>query len=105
MRLSHPAGAFEIESLPSQPQVAHCHGFFVRPEMRGRGQAHVLKSDQMSALRYLSYDYALCTVCSNNAAQKTVLARAGWAKLAEFTSGKTGEEVEIWGWEVSSELT
>lgn len=97
MRLSHPAGAFEIESLPSQPQVAHCHGFFVYPEMRGKGLGHVLKKFQMSTMHYLGYDYAICTVCSNNAAQKTVLARAGWTKLSEFTSSKTGEPVELWG--------
>jgi len=36
MRFSTPAGAYEIDSVPSQPQVAHCHGFFVRHELRGR---------------------------------------------------------------------
>jgi hypothetical protein len=28
MRLATPAGAYEIDSVPSQSQVAHCHGFF-----------------------------------------------------------------------------
>ena len=65
--------------------------------MRGKGLWHVLKKFQMSTMHYLGYDYAICTVCSNNAAQKTVLARAGWTKLSEFTSSKTGEPVELWG--------
>lgn len=43
MRYSTPAGAYEIDSVPSQPQVAHCHGFFVQRELRGHGLAHKLK--------------------------------------------------------------
>ncbi len=61
MRLAHPAGVFEIESLPSQPQVAHCHAFFVYPKMRGKGLGHVLKKFQMSTMHYLGYDYAICS--------------------------------------------
>ena len=30
-------GAYEIDSVPGQPQLAHCHGFFVAPEHRGTG--------------------------------------------------------------------
>ena len=29
MRFATQFGAYEIDSVPSQPQVAHCHGFFV----------------------------------------------------------------------------
>ena len=36
MRFSTPAGAYEIDSIPSQPQVAHCHAFFVPKDLRGR---------------------------------------------------------------------
>ena len=100
MRLSHPAGAFEIESLPSQPQVAHCHGFFVPVDLRGRGFSHTLKQHQAATLAELGYDYATCTVCSDNAAQKQVLQTAGWRMLSSFVSRKTGEPVEIWGWTV-----
>ncbi len=97
MRFAIPAGVYEIDSLPSQPQVAHCHGFFVRHEFRGQGRAHQLKQHQKISLRYLGYDYATCTVCSSNTAQKKVLERAGWSKLSGFTSSKTGEQVELWG--------
>ena len=97
MRFALTEGAYEIDSLPSQPQVAHCHGFFVYHELRGMGHAHTLKQHQWKTLRDLGYDYATCTVCSSNAAQKRVLERSGWSKLAEFTSSKTGEPVEMWG--------
>lgn len=101
MRFSTPAGAYEIDSVPSQPQVAHCHGFFIRHELRGRGLAHGLKAHQGLMLVGLGYDFATCTVCNSNFAQKRVLARAGWASLAAFVSRKTGEEVELWGWSVT----
>lgn len=101
MRYSTPAGAYEIDSVPSQPQVANCHGFFVQRELRGHGLAHKLKSHQNMMLAALGYDFATCTVCAGNAAQKTVLTRAGWARLAAFVSSKTGDHVELWGWRVT----
>ena len=97
MRFATPVGAYEIESVPSQPQVAHCHGFFVHRHLRGNGMAHRLKTQQMGTLSRLGYDFATCTVCASNAAQKKVLARAGWRSLASFVSSKTGEQVELWG--------
>ena len=100
MRFSTPAGAYEIDSLPSQPQVAHCHAFFVPKDLRGKGRAHALKTHQNLMLAALGHDFATCTVCGSNTAQKKVLARAGWERLASFDSSKTGEEVELWGWRV-----
>lgn len=97
MRFATPAGAYEIDSVPSQPQVAHCHGFFVHADLRGKGFAHDLKKHQGLTLITLGYNYATCTVCGSNVAQKKVLDRAGWARLATFSSSKTGEKVELWG--------
>ena len=100
MRFATHVGAYEIDSVPSQPQVAHCHAFFVPKGLRGRGLAHTLKTHQNVMLAALGYDYATCTVCASNVAQQRVLARAGWVRLASFASSKTSEEVEIWGWAV-----
>jgi hypothetical protein len=100
MRFATPAGAYEIDSVPSQPQVAHCHAFFVPKDLRGQGHAHALKTHQNMMLAALGYDFATCTVCASNVAQQRVLARAGWVRLASFASSKTSEEVEIWGWAV-----
>ena len=100
MRFSTLAGAYEIDSLPSQPQVAHCHAFFVPKDLRGKGRAHALKTHQNLMLAALGHDFATCTVCGSNTAQKKVLARAGWERLASFVSSKTDEVVELWGWHV-----
>lgn len=96
-RYSYPEGCFYIEPVPSQPQIAHCHGFFVFHDRRGKGLAHDLKRRQMDVLRGLGYDYATCTVDSANQAQARVLLMAGWDLLAEFNNSKTGGVTELWG--------
>ncbi len=93
--------AFEIDSLPSQPQVAICHGFFVDPASRGKGIAHQGKKAQAEILKGLAYDYAICTVLADNQAQKHVLERAGWECIAEFYSARQDAQVEIWGHEIN----
>ncbi|MBS1143393.1 MAG: hypothetical protein H6R14_799 [Proteobacteria bacterium] len=96
-RFRHPAGAFEITSLPGQPQVAICHSFFVRETDRGRGKSHEIKAQQRHTLQSLQYDYAVCTVSGNNHAQKAVLSQGGWKKLTEFYNHRNAEFTETWG--------
>lgn len=93
--------AFEIDSLPSQCQVAICHGFFVAPASRGKGIAHQAKKAQAEILKGLAYDYAICTVMADNGAQKHVLEKAGWARIAEFHSARQDARIEIWGKEIN----
>jgi len=100
MRFGTFAGAYEIDSIPSQPQAAHCHGFHVRQGLRGHGYGHALKAHQNRALRSLGYDFAICTVAGDNLAQKRILVTGGWRMLADFISSKTGAPVELWGCEI-----
>lgn len=90
-------GAYEIDTIPAQPQIAHCHGFFVVAERRGLGRAHVLKRHQMERLAAEHYDYATATVDASNAAQKRVLTKAGFRWLDTFANTKTGSNTELWG--------
>lgn len=96
-RHSTDAGAFEIDSLPGQSQVAVCHSFFVRDDVRGQGNGHALKARQADELRLGNYDFAICTVAGGNTAQKRVLERAGWKKLAQFNNRRSCETTEVWG--------
>ena len=36
-------GAFCIEQIPNQPQLAHCHSFHIKDEFKGKGLARQLK--------------------------------------------------------------
>lgn len=97
-RYSTPYGAYEIDSVPGQPQIAHCHSLFVKREHRGRGHGTALKAHQMNTLRELGYDYATCTTDGSNERQRAVLERAGWSLLQNIPNGRTGGVTQLWGW-------
>ena len=101
-RYAYPEGAFEVDTIPAQPQIAHCHGFFVTAKNRGKGNAHVLKKRQMNLLASEHYDYATATVDGSNAAQKKVLTKAGFRCLDTFINRKTCGVTELWGRSIST---
>ena len=100
-RYSTGYGCYEITPTPGQPQVAHCHGFFVRYDRRGQGLAHQLKADQNRQLKCEGYDFATCTVDGENHNQQKVLKKAGWHKISEFQNSKTGGVTLIYGYNIS----
>lgn len=100
-RYSTEYGAYEITSLPGQPQVAHCHSLFVFDGFRGSGYGHRLKQHQNGKLAELGYDFATCTVSAANTPQHKVLQRAGWVPLYQFKNSRTGENTEVWGYSVN----
>jgi GNAT superfamily N-acetyltransferase len=94
------SGAFEIASMPGQPNLACCHSFFVIEQQRGHGKGKALKEAQRRTLRALHYDFAINTVSAKNIAMKRVLEAAGWVKLSEFYNKRLSETTEIWGVEL-----
>lgn len=96
-RFCNPFGAFEIDSLPGQSQVAVCHSFVVPEEHRGQGYGHQLKALQEVEIDILHYDFALCTVAAGNHRQKRILAKAGWTRLSAFRNRRSCETTELWG--------
>lgn len=93
-------GAYEIDSMPGQVQVALCHGFYIEPDQRGRGLAHLQKEHQNMILSELGYNHAICTVAQDNTAQKRVLEMAGWKHLSAFPNTRLGGTTELWGYVV-----
>ena len=93
-------GAFCIEQIPNQPQVAHCHSFHIKDAYRGRGLAKQLKLYQCHVLQTLSFDYATCTTAGDNVRQHRVLEGLGWKRLDEFKNSATGATTILWGWKV-----
>lgn len=99
-RYATPYGVFFISPFPGQPQIAHCHGFFVPVESRGKGYAHRLKRIQNEILRNGLFDYATCTVAGCNAAQQRVLEKAGWQKVDEFDNSQSGGTTQVWRYKI-----
>lgn len=101
-RYAYPFGAFCIEAIPNQPQVAHCHSFFVRADQRGMGNGKRLKLAQLDVLRAQGFNFATCTTAGDNVRQHRVLESCGWKRLSEFHNSLTGGSTVLWGWEVES---
>lgn len=99
-RYATPHGSYEIDSVPGQPQIAHCHSLFIRREHRGKGHGHELKAHQMRVLIELGYNYATCTTDASNVIQRHILEKAGWRLLSNITNSKTGGITQLWGWHV-----
>lgn len=100
MRFSTRYGRFSISNAPGHPQMANCYGFFVPAKLRGQGMENALLAQQEKYLVGIGFDYAVCTVRSDNTAQRQVLQTAGWRMLASFNDSKSGNSVELWGWTV-----
>lgn len=93
-------GAYEIDSVPGQPQIAHCHSLHIKREHRGKGHGHSLKAHQMQVLQSLGYDMATCTIDASNERQRAVLERAGWSLLQNIPNSRSGGVTQLWGWVV-----
>lgn len=100
MRYAYTYGVFCVDALPNQPQLAHCHSFFVFEAYRGQGFGHKLKECQNTILCRLGFDYATCTVAESNRAQQKVLGRNGWVMLSRFYNRNTGAYTQLWGYSV-----
>lgn len=101
-RYAFPEGVFHIDPVPGQPQIAHCHGFFVPVSLRGKGKGTVLKQIQMAKLRTENFDFATCTVDAENKVQRKILDRAGWRFMGAFHNSRTGSITQVWSWGVNN---
>lgn len=88
-------GAFQIDQMPGNPQIAICSGFFIFPKYRGMGYGHKLKAYQMEILKSAGYSLAICSVRSDNAPQLRVQARAQWDEMREFFNDQTGAMTKV----------
>lgn len=87
----------EFTPLPGCHQCVVSHDVFVPEGQRGLGhgkEAHALRLDHMRAL---GYDYALCTIRSDNTRQVNIVDKARWTWLSSFHSSKTGNDVRLYG--------
>jgi GNAT superfamily N-acetyltransferase len=101
-RYAYPFGAFCVEQIPNQPQVAHCHSFFVKASKRGRGMGKLLKRTQCEVLRDQGFNFATCTTAADNIRMHRVLESCGWQRLAEFGNDATAGSTILWGWKVEA---
>jgi len=100
-RYAYPFGVFCIDAIPNQPQVAHCHSFFIHAQHRGQGKGKLLKLTQLEVLRSLGFNYATCTTAGDNIRQHKVLESCGWKRIGQFYNSRDDATTILWGWEVT----
>jgi len=96
MRFGTDIGCFEIDTMPSQVQVAICHGFFLYEHKRGQGLAAVLHVQQLTRLIEQGYDFAICTVSGENPAQSRAIEKAGWTLVHTFYNARQSTQSQVW---------
>ena len=97
MRHKLEFGAFEIDSLPGNSQIAMCHHFMVLNQYRGKGRGRELKEYQEQVLEQMHYGYAIATVAAHNIPQIKIMEATGWKRLDTFYNVRHGEMTIIWG--------
>lgn len=87
----------ELDSLPGCSQIVVSHSVFSVSPVKGNGSGKKAHAERLAYMRSLGWDYALCTVNSENKAQLAILKRFQWKHLDSFTSDKTGHLVYLYG--------
>src|SRR5882672_4038396 len=92
-----------LTDFPGCAQIVVSHGVFNDPRDRGKGRGMAAQGTRLETIEQLGYDYALCTVEEDNAAQRHILEKHGWVKLAHFPSKRTQHIVCLYGRQITSE--
>lgn len=94
-------GFYEVNSLPGCPQVAVSNHAFINPAFRNCGYGKRYHGERLTKLKELGFNYVICTVKSDNVFQLKILDRFGWKRLDFFHNKETGNDVQIWGKQIS----
>lgn len=87
----------EVSSLPGCSQVAVSHAVFLPKDKRGKGTGKKAQEKRLEAIfEDLGYDLAMCTVESDNLAQRKILSDLGWSQVEAFESRRTGHLVTVY---------
>lgn len=97
MRYASTYGFYELNPFPGCNQIVVSNHSFIPEELRGQGLGQAQHLDRINHMRKLGYDYAICTVKSDNEPQIHILKKAGWKHFDSFMNKETGNFVEIWG--------
>lgn len=90
-------GFFELNPFPGCNQIVVSNHSWIPPEKRGKGAGTSTHFKRLNLMRKLGYDYAICTVKSDNIPQIKILERAGWKRLDGFLNRETKNNVIIFG--------
>lgn len=97
MRFANDNGFFELNPFPGCNQIVISNHSLVYKDRRGNGVGSQEHSARLEKIKFLGYDYVLCTVKSDNIPQLKILSNNGWKQLDDFVNNETGNTVYIYG--------
>jgi RimJ/RimL family protein N-acetyltransferase len=97
MRFGDEHGHYELNTLPGNSQICVSNHAFIKENVRGQGWGKKQHIERMQNMFRLGYKAAICTVNSENMAEKHILESNGWKKVHEFPGDQVGcFNIEIW---------
>ena len=105
MRYASKYGFWELNPFPGCNQIVVSNHSFIYPQYRGVGIGSEEHKDRLKTIQGLGYDYVVCSVTEDNAAQKAILAKNGWKPLDEFFNTETGRRVCLFGKTITKDQT
>lgn len=97
---SNDEGGFSLMTIPGCSGLGLSYGTYVSYDKRGKGIGQAHHKFRLAESASYGHAYLICTVRDDNKVEKHILAKNGWAKLADFLSPDScddGHRVEIWG--------
>lgn len=97
MRFANENGFYELNPFPGCNQLVVSNHSLVYPEKRGVGVGTQEHHKRLQQIKFLGYDYVICTVKADNIPQIKILEKMGWKQLDSFLNGETNNTVFIYG--------
>lgn len=96
MRFSNEFGFWELNNFPGCNQLIVSNHAFIKKEFRGRGIGTKTHELRLQMAKSLGYDAIICTVKSDNIAQKRILDKSNWVKVFSFMNSETENYIDIY---------
>lgn len=96
MRYNHWGVISDISPLPGCDTIAVLNSVWMPVAQREQGFGTIAHAVRLEEAKHLGYQQVICTVHSENKAEKAILAKYRWMKVSEYVSNKTGHTVETY---------
>ena len=93
-----PVGFYELNTFPGSNQIVVSNHSTILPEFRKQGHGLRMAQVRLARAQMQGFDYMLCTVRADNAAQLRLMQKVGgWKNLDTFLSRESGVYIAIFG--------
>ena len=96
MRFANKYGYCELNPFPGCSQIVISNHGVIFEGYRGQGHGTDNHNLRVARAVDLGYDLMLCTVNTENVAEKAILRKSRWKFLQSFGNTETKNQIELW---------